>query len=82
MKSVLFQAMVAEDVSAWQNFSMDAQEVPLPTGGEQLAASLWLLPADDQTYLVLSRIGHRHGIASRCLTIAHVGEWQPLSSVP
>jgi hypothetical protein len=82
MKSLLFQAMVAENVPAWQNFLKDAQKVSLPLGAEQLAASLWLLPADDETYLALSRISHRHGIASRCLTISHVGEWQPLSSVP
>jgi hypothetical protein len=83
MKDLLFQAMPTADSAAWQSFLQESQEVHLPIGGEQLSASLWLLPAEnDETYLELARIGHRFGIASRCLTIVHAGQWQNLSSAP
>jgi hypothetical protein len=85
MKSLLFHAIQPgrhQPQLDWANFLREAGDLALPEGTEQLAPNVWLLPDDGQTYLFLSRIGHRHAIATRTLPFVHASGWQPLSTPP
>jgi hypothetical protein len=85
MKSLLFHAIEPDPVQRgsfdWNSFLREAALAELPEGVERLARNVWLLP-DDQTYLILSRIGHRWSIATRILPFVHGSDWQSLSTPP
>jgi hypothetical protein len=67
----------------WANFLREAGLLQLPADAEQLAPNVWLLPDDEeQTYLRLSRLGHRHATATRIRPFFPASGWQPLSTPP
>src|SRR5216684_5640379 len=72
MKSLLFHAIQpANPNQSWDDFLFDAATLALPQQTQRLAPNVWILPADDRAYLDLSRLGHQHGIETRCFVIVH-----------
>ena len=85
MKSLLFHAIQPgshQPQRDWANFLREAALFQLPALAERLSPNVWLLPDDGQIYLHLSRIGHRHAIATRVLPFVSASDWQPLSTPP
>lgn len=85
MKRHLFHAIPPashESQSGWEGFLRDTELEHLPAEVEKLARNVWLLPDDHKTYLVLSKIGHAHAIATRMLPFLSASGWQPLSTHP
>jgi hypothetical protein len=84
MKTLLFHAVPAQSHQSqldWENFLREAALLQLPTGSEQLAPNVWMLP-DDGTDRHLALIGHRNAIATRVLAVVHSSNWQALSPPP
>ena len=84
-KLLLFHAIAAERHQSqidWKNFLREASDLPLPDDAEILAPNVWLLPDDKRSYLLLSRLGQKHAIETRCLPFSSASDWQLLSSCP
>ena len=62
----------------WLNFLRAASSLQLPAEIEQLADNVWLLP-EDNTYLLLSRLGDAHATETRILPFSSASDWEPLS---
>lgn len=86
MKTLLFHAIPPgrDDPRQldWHNFLHDAALLEMPTGAEQLAPNVWLLPDEINSCVVLSRLCHQRAIATRVLAIVHASDWHPLSPPP
>jgi hypothetical protein len=78
MKSLLFYVLPTWRRGDRANFLAAVRDLELPDGAERLAENVWLVAADSEAFLSLSRACRRNAIDARFLPVVHETGWQNL----